>query len=447
MSRLVLSKKYKYFIKTTDRADILEGTTAAGKTTVGVPKFMMMVARSKKKMHILSGLDLGTIEKNIITKDLGILDIFGGLVEYYGNGRAGSSMPHIVYHTSDGDKIIYVLGYDNRTRWKKALGGQYGCLYIDEANIADMDYVREATMRCDYFMMTLNPDDPSLPIYDEYVNKASPVAKYANDTPPEIRQMMADGEKIKGWRYWFFTFDDNAGLSESKKEQIKTTVPKGTKLYKNKILGLRARATGLVFPNFDRRKNVRTAEQVKEEMQRDGETFVAFSCGVDTAYSRISDDTIAFIYIGITDKGRCIVLDEDVLNNRDAYNPTAPSDTITRIDRFVKKNRDEWGYAPHVYIDSADQATITEGNKFLRTSPRAWNVVGAWKKLKIIDRIELQLGWIQAGKYVVIDKCENHIAELESYSWTDDKTKPEDRNDHTINASQYAWIPYKNKIK
>jgi phage terminase large subunit len=74
-------------------------------------------------------------------------------------------------------------------------------------------------------------------------------------------------------------------------------------------------------------------------------------------------------------------------------------------------------------------------------------VVGAWKKLKIIDRIELQLGWIQAGKYIVIDKCENHIAELESYSWTDDKSRPEDRNDHTINASQYAWIPYKNKIK
>ena len=27
---------------------------------------------------------------------------------------------------------------------EKALGGQYGCLYIDEINIVDMDFVREA---------------------------------------------------------------------------------------------------------------------------------------------------------------------------------------------------------------------------------------------------------------------------------------------------------------
>ena len=44
---------------------------------------------------------------------------------------------------------------------RDALGGQYGCLYIDEINTADIDFVREASMRCDYLMATLNPDDPS----------------------------------------------------------------------------------------------------------------------------------------------------------------------------------------------------------------------------------------------------------------------------------------------
>ena len=38
------------------------------------------------------------------------------------------------------------------------------------------------------------------------------------------------------------------------------------------------------------------------------------------------------------------------------------------------------------------------------------------------------------------------MAELESYSWQEDKYEPEDRNDHTINACQYAWIPFKSKI-
>jgi hypothetical protein len=165
MADLILSDKYKAFLRCKAPVEFLEGTTAAGKTTVGIFKFMLRVAESPKRQHILSGLDTGTIEKNIITKELGILDIFAGLVVYNPNGRGAESLPHMVLKVGDEDKIIYVLGYDNKARWKKALGGQYGCLYIDEINIADMEYVREAAMRCDYLMATLNPDDPALPIY------------------------------------------------------------------------------------------------------------------------------------------------------------------------------------------------------------------------------------------------------------------------------------------
>ncbi len=66
------------------------------------------------------------------------------------------------------------MGYADKARWKKALGGQYGCLYIDEINIADIDFVREAAMRCDYLLATLNPDDPGLPVYAEFIDHARP---------------------------------------------------------------------------------------------------------------------------------------------------------------------------------------------------------------------------------------------------------------------------------
>ena len=82
---LKLSKKYKAFLKCNAPAEFLEGTTAAGKTTVGLFKFMLKVAQSKKKLHILAADDTGAAEKNIIQKDLGILDDFGILVEYKGN--------------------------------------------------------------------------------------------------------------------------------------------------------------------------------------------------------------------------------------------------------------------------------------------------------------------------------------------------------------------------
>ena len=174
---LILSPKYKAFLKHNALVEFLEGTTYAGKTTVGIVKFMLKVAQSPKKLHILSGLDLGTIEKNIINKDLGIIDIFGALVQYNANGKGQHSLPHLSYQ----NKIIYVLGYDNKSRWKKILGGQYGCLYIDEINIADMEYVREVSMRCDYLLATLNPDDPSLPIYEEYINHSRPLPQYEQD--------------------------------------------------------------------------------------------------------------------------------------------------------------------------------------------------------------------------------------------------------------------------
>ncbi|HHV51843.1 MAG TPA: terminase, partial [Clostridiales bacterium] len=174
--QLLLSPKYKAFLKYHEASvEFLEGTTLAGKTTIGTLKFMLKVAESPKKFHILAGLDLGTIEKNIINKELGILDVFGPLVQYNAGGKGQYSLPHIVYR----DKIIYVFGYDNKARWKKALGGQYGCLYIDEINIADMEFVREAAMRCDYMIATLNPDDPDLPIYDEYINHSRPLPEYA----------------------------------------------------------------------------------------------------------------------------------------------------------------------------------------------------------------------------------------------------------------------------
>lgn len=439
---LILSPKYKDFLKYKAPVEFLEGTTAAGKTTVGIVKFMFKVADSAKKIHIISGLDTGTIEKNIINKDLGILDVFGELVAYNPSGKGEYSMPHLIYHTSSGDKVVYILGYDNKARWKKALGGQYGCLYIDEINIADMEYIREASMRCDYLMATLNPDDPSLPVYEEYINHARPVAKYGNDAPPDLLNML-NAEPKRGWVWWYFSFDHNAGLPQAKKEQIISMVPPGTKLYKNKILGLRGRATGLVFSNFDRSKHIVNRNQLLQAAFDKKIRFVQFSAGLDTAYSSKSPDTISMIFQGITQDRKVIVLDERVYNNADISNPIAPSDTVRNFIDFLERNREVWGFARQVYIDSADQATITELKKYKRQNPCLYNFNGAWKKTKIIDRINMQLGWFHTGDYLVCDTCRVHISELEAYSWAQDKdNEPEDRNDHTINASQYGFLPY-----
>lgn len=452
-SSFPLSQKYLDFINTVDGvdADYLEGTTASGKTTVGAGiKFMRMVSRSRKKMHIIAAKTTGIAEKNILQQDNGILDLHRN-ARYYGNGDNDNKLPHIKFE----GKIIYILGYDNRDKWQLVLGSQFGCVYIDEINTASIDFVREVSTRNDYLMATLNPDDPGLPVYDEFINRSRPYKKYAADVPPEILKEL-NQKPVPKWRYWFFTFRDNLSLTEADIEKKIQSAPPGTKLYKNKIQGLRGRATGLVFSNFDRTKHVISKDAAKQFVKNptgrhQNEYFLYFSAGLDTAYSQKSPDTISMSFIGITNAGRCIVLDERVYNNAALDTPLAPTDTVRNFVKFLERNRSEWGFARDAFIDSADQATITEFLKYKRENGCVYNFKNAWKKEKIIDRIINQLNWFaDAGRapcFYILDGCKTYIHELEVYSWKEDKdNEPEDGNDHMINSVQYAWLPFEVKI-
>lgn len=386
--RLLLSEKYKAFLRCDAPVEFLEGTTAAGKTTVGIFKFMLKVAESPKKLHIIAADDTGTAEKNIINKDLGILDDFGVLVEYNGSGTKDDKIPHLKFYTSNGDKTIYVLGYGNKKKWKKALGGQYGCLYIDEINTADIDFVREASMRCDYMMATLNPDDPSLEVYKEYINCSRPLPEWEEETPQEIKDELKEEPK-PGWVHWFFSFAHNLGLEEGKLQKIIRNTPKGTKIWKNKIQGLRGKATGLIFPNFNCKKHTVKKTWVKKQIENRKLRFKKFSAGLDTSYSSKSPDTIAMIFQGITEDRKLITLEEKVYSNADLDQPLAPSDTAVKFVDFLERCRKEWGFAKDVFIDSADQATITELRKYKRLQGCLYNFIDAYKRVEILDRIKL----------------------------------------------------------
>lgn len=429
-----LSQKYLDFCNTFKNvdADFLEGTTSAGKTTVGVGvKFMRAVSRSRKKFHIIAAKTVGVAEKNLINQDNGILDIHKTAI-YRPDGDKDAKLPHIKFE----GKIIYVLGYDNKEKWKMVLGGQYGCIYIDEMNTADIEFIREISTRNDYMMGTLNPDDPNLPVYKEFINRARPYKKYMADVPKEILNELKEPVNPK-WRYWFFSFEDNLALSKEDIQKKKDAAPIGTKLYKNKILGLRGRAEGLVFPMFKQTEHVITTAEAKKY------SFKQFSCGVDTSYSEHSSDTIAFIFQGVTADGKLITLAEKTYNNKDfGGEKIAPSDAVRKLHAFLDDCKEKWGFARRVRVDSADQATLMELRKYANSQGLIYEFMNADKRMKIVDRINLMAGWIKQGFYLVVDNCTEHIRELETYSWKENKDEPEDSNDHTINAGQYGFIPY-----
>lgn len=445
-----LSEKYADFLSHDDSTlEVLEGTTASGKTTVGVLKFMMLVRDSSKALHIISGQNLGVIEKNIINCELGVLDIFGDAVEYFPRGKGSHNLPHIRMKGKGGhEKVVYVLGYDNELRWKYVLGGQYGCVFIDEINIANMNYVRQVVMRCDYMIGTLNPDDPDRPIYKEYINRCRPLEKYARETPKPFIDELTEPH-VKGWTWWYFTFDDNPGIDEKRKAKIRRVHAEGTYDHRRYILGLRGKSEGVVFDNFERSRHViPLSEAINVKNGKDGETFAIYSSGLDTSYSKNTDDTIAMSLIGITTKGRVFVLDEEVLNNKGKSVTFAPSDVVVKYEAFLERGRARFGFSKDNFIDSADQATITEARKHKRNTGSIYNFIPAHKALKIIDRIQLQKGWFALDEMVICENCTEYIRELLTYSWTtkSEKVEPEDANDHMINSVQYAWLPHRLKI-
>ena len=424
---------------------------------------MLMVAKSDIKYHVIAGSDLGTVEKNVINAERGLLEQYEGLAEYYNKGKGRIGLPHIEFDSPNGMKIIYVCGFDNKSRWKKVLGSQSGCVYIDEVNTADMEFLREITHRCRYMMTTSNPDAPDKEVYKEFINRSRPLKKYVADYPPELLEELNE-EPVKGYIHWYFTFYDNAALTGEEIQEKIDSVPRGTKMYKNKIQGLRGKATGLVFCNFSNKHHVISRETAKKYIKdamavaegRQKEWFVVFTSGLDTAYSTKSPDTIAMSYLGITNKGKCIVLDERVYNNASLTVPIAPSDTVENYIAFLERNRKEWGgMAKNTFIDNADQATITEFGKYKRKHHEClYHFNDAYKNIEIVDRIMLQLGWMsfddsrdKKQSFYIVDTCKSYIRELDNYSWKEDKDEePEDANDHMVNSVQYAWIPYRDKI-
>ena len=398
---------------------------------------MLKVAESKLKYHVIAAQDVGIAEKNLVNSERGVIAEWSLLATYYPNGKDKIRLPHIYFETPNGIKIIYIAGYGDESKWKKVLGSQFGCVYIDEVNICAIEFLREITHRCKYMMTTSNPDTPDLTVYKEFINKSRPLEQYENDYPKELLNELNE-PCVDGWVHWYFTFYDNASLTESDIQEKISAVPIGTKMYKNKILGLRGRATGLIF-NLQP-EHIVTREWAKKQK------YVYYSIGVDTSYSKLTHDKLSFVAIGITKERKCVVLKNESYNNKDNTQPFAPSDVIPMINAFAERIKEEYGFARTVYIDSADSGTIQEAQKYKIKTGCIYDFAGAWKKTKIITRIQLQQSWMQTGDFLIVgEDCPDYIGELNTYSY-DEKNQPEDGHDHNINATQYAFLPYKKLI-
>jgi hypothetical protein len=115
-----------------------------------------------------------------------------------------------------------------------------------------------------------------------------------------------------------------------------------------------------------------------------------------------------------------------------------------KTENFIYKNNQKWKTTTYgCYVDSADANLINEINmsrNSIAASP-------AWKKFGITDRIQWTLNALHKHSYLINEKCVEHIKEMKNYMWDNKKSfTPIDKGDHSINAVQYAFIPYRHLI-
>ena len=441
---MLFSEKQKAFLTYKTNVECAEGQTYGGKTTIGAIKFILRVKASSKKQHCICGLDTGTIEKNIIKSEMGIETYFGDEIDYRGNGDVNYNLPHIYVKSNKGLKVIFLFGYADQSRWKKALGGQFGCAMIDEVNTADMDLVREVAMRCDYLLMTLNPDDPNLPIYREYINHCRPLPNFEKDVPSEMMNQLLSQPAKDGWVHWYFRMDDNPTLTPEKKASIIANVPEGSKTWKAKILGLRGRSEGLVYDEFTDNKIIKLEQFKWLPMEMVSKVI----CGLD---SGLNNDATALVTTLITTAGRLLVIPSFY------YLPKIGSNANSQQAINIAKWLDYWLPRFGINITNmvsiiGDSAAITQDLMYeinLKTPFRAMKVE---KKdiLKDTQRVKSIIGkddWfyiIDAGyrnplnPNEVLGNNDMFIVELNNQIWDLKKNQPMDGNDHCIDAFKYA---------
>jgi hypothetical protein len=442
---LPLSPIFIDFLNNIDvEKEFLEGTTASGKTTIGLGlKFMFMVARSNKRDHLIAAKSIGKIEKDLISQTRGLKDIWGNNIEYKKNGSKDSRQSHILFHTPNGDKRIYLAGYNNQNSMENAVGSQFGCVYLDEINLSSFYFVQTVGMRCDYMLGTLNPDNPDIEIYKDYINKCYPKEKYKDRVPTSILQELDTSEHYPKWDYWFFTFKDNLSLSEDDINRRIRGAGSGRE-YQQKILGLRTKGEGIIFEFFERKKHLIRYKEAKEK------EFILFSSGLDVSYSSKTDDVTAMVYVGLTKDREVILLDEKIMNNkgRSKNEQFTATDVAKEYVKFLDKNCKEWGKCINVFCECADSNTIGELNKYKLTHGGVFYKFIPCHKIPIMERISNLDNWMKHGYYYVLDHCLEHIKEIENYSWKEGNKEnvPEDKWNHTIDSFFYATIPYFTKI-
>ena len=226
----------------------LVGATGCSKSLIAGHKFIdwLMSAKEDENQFFIVFKDIGTGVRNIIQNSDSFYNLYSFMREPFTSSKEGGCQ--FVWHGATGDKIVYLVGADNKDSWSKILGSNPNGLWLEEMSVLHIDCIRECmgrafSRRCK-LIGTTNGGLPSQQFYTEFVNHAKVMFK---DTVPaiELKEMIEDWDYV---HYYHFNLNDDAPhLTDEEKEKLKKLYPENSFYYMSKIMGCRGFAQGSAY--------------------------------------------------------------------------------------------------------------------------------------------------------------------------------------------------------
>lgn len=363
----------------------LEGTVRSSKTVSAIEGFFERVYYSKNLRHLAASFTMSTLNDNIL-----IADGFGLLTKYekyctLTKDRIGGN--YLVVNCGKyGKKRISLCGYSNRKMWKNVLGGSIENMLIDEANIAELQFLLECYARQTSFpnpltIYTLNGDIPTAPIYD-FINPS----KIIGECPASIRAQMDKVAKKEGYYYTHWTMKDNPIMTPQKIADASTLYPPGSFYHTIKILGERGTPGQAIYVDY--------IDESKVLQKLDIAKYHSFIISMDIGATRAQNSItlMGFLpgYLG------CAVFEQE------SFLQCGYEEKTARLMKFVRKWQGLGARViENVIIDSAEQNYIRDLQaKFAKERLPA--VIGSYKAT-IKERIDMNVILLSSGKLLFND--------------------------------------------
>lgn len=243
----------------------LTGTTGCSKTLVAGHKFMdwLMNAPVDATQFYMIFKDRGTGVRNILENKDSFYNMYDFMREPYTDGKAGGLQ--FIFHGLHSDKIVYIIGADDRNSWSKILGAKPNGLWLEELSVLHIDCIREAIGRafsrgCK-LIGTTNGGLPTQEFYTEFVNHA--LVMFRETVPSaEISEMIEDKPYM---HYYHFNLNDDAPhLTQDQREHLIELYPENSFYYTSKILGCRGAVEGAAYaPLMDKSTHLIPFESIE----------------------------------------------------------------------------------------------------------------------------------------------------------------------------------------